>query len=309
MQQDRSIFQEIQDKYRIVEVARDLGLSVKKKSDGSYRADSIAPEGGGENALALYESTNTWYDFKLEESGDITDLVARVKYNGDKKAALRELMPNYDNGRYEAELKKKQEFYAKFEEWHNALLNPESDLGKLAIQYLLDRRISMETIKALKIGIAPDKSCYGETRIVFPFLSESGEVIYFTTRRYNTWSKLSDTSGEYHESDKTPKYKKASLEQYPFLRNAPLGLNTLKRNGKNGDGTLIITEGVFDWLCFYQEGYSVLATTGGDFGNNWKEVIEKILKFKRVILAFDNDDAGRSCSSKADGGTNTVLLR
>ena len=112
MNQERSIFQEIQEKYRIVEVARDLGLIVKKKgqSDGSYRADSIAPEGGGENALALYESTNTWYDFKLEVSGDITDLVARVKYNGDKKAALRELMPNYDNGRYEAELKKKQEF-------------------------------------------------------------------------------------------------------------------------------------------------------------------------------------------------------
>ena len=57
------IFSEIQEKYRIVEVARDLGLRVKRIG-ATYRFDSIAPEGDGENALVLYESTNTWYDFK-----------------------------------------------------------------------------------------------------------------------------------------------------------------------------------------------------------------------------------------------------
>ena len=65
MQQDRSIFQEIREKYNIVEVARNLGLIVKEKGDaeGSHRADSLAPEGGGKNALALYEKKGTWYDF------------------------------------------------------------------------------------------------------------------------------------------------------------------------------------------------------------------------------------------------------
>ena len=180
-------------------------------------------------------------------------------------------------------------------------LNTYDETGKRALQYLLDRRISTETMDKLKIGLMLEPAC--EPRIIFPYWDESGqEIIYFTTRRFNTCEKCDKDgvpTGVFVENERSPKYKKASLEQYPFLRNAPLGLNTLKRNGKNGDGTLIITEGVFDWLCFYQEGYSVLATTGGDFGNNWKEVIEKILKFKRVILAFDNDDAGRSFTYKA----------
>lgn len=92
------------------------------------------------------------------------------------------------------------------------------------------------------------------------------------------------------------KYKNASLTYYPFLRNAPLGLNTIHRKK---DDTLIITEGIFDWLAFYQEGYSVLASHGGDFGKLWKEILEKIKGFKRVILAYDNDDAGQSFTYKA----------
>lgn len=299
MQQQGNIFKEVQDKYSIVEVARDLGLKVKQVGK-TYRSDSIAPDGGGENALALYESTNTWYDFKLQESGDVTELVARVKYNGDKRAALQELMPNFDNGRYNELLKKKQDF-ADTMDFYYMMLNTETSEGKRAIQYLLDRRISLDTINKLKIGL--ERNPGKEIRIIFPYWDESGrEIIYYITRRFNNWQKCDKDgvpTGVFFESENSPKYKKASLEEYPFLRNAPLGLNTLKRNGKNGDGTLVITEGMFDWLSFYQEGYSVLATNGGDFGNNWKEVIEKIMKFKKVILAFDNDDAGRNFTYKA----------
>ena len=102
---EKTIFQEINEKYKITEVARDwLGLKVKQIG-ATYRADSIAPVGGGENALALYSSTNTFYDFKTHDSGDITDLVALVKFNGDKGAAIRELMPNRPNSHYDEQVK------------------------------------------------------------------------------------------------------------------------------------------------------------------------------------------------------------
>ena len=44
----------------------------------------------------------------------------------------------------------------------------------------------------------------------------------------------------------------------------------------------------------------MLAPNGGDFGKYWPEVIEKIEKnFSKIILAFDNDDAGREFTRKA----------
>ena len=300
MTQEKTIFQEIQEKYRIVEVAENtLGLKVKRIG-ATYRADSIAKDGGGENALALYESTNSFYDWKLREGGDIAQLVALVKFDGDIKAAIRELMPNRPNNQYDEQVKqlfaKKKAFASSIEQWHKELLNSGNPASRDALKYLLDRRISTKTISELKIGLKPDSA---EKRICIPYWdAASKEVIYFTSRKFPQFR--DNGSDEPHEHPDTPKYKKAPLEFYPFLHNAPLGLNTLKRKGKDGDGTIIITEGVFDWLAFYQEGYSVLATNGGDFGKYWPEVLETIEKnFRKVILAFDNDEAGREFTRKA----------
>lgn len=300
MTQEKTIFQEIQEKYRIVTVAEDvLGLKVKRIG-ATYRADSIAKDGGGENALALYESTNSFYDFKLQEGGDITKLVALVKFDGDIKVAIRELMPNRPNNQYDEQVKqlfaKKKAFASSIEQWHKELLNNGNSASRDAVKYLLDRRISTKTITELKIGLKPDSA---EKRICIPYWdAASKEVIYFTSRKFPQFR--DNGSDEPHEHPDTPKYKKAPLEFYPFLHNAPLGLNTLKRKGKDGDGVIVITEGVFDWLAFYQEGYSVLATNGGDFGKYWPEVLEAIEKnFRKVILAFDNDDAGREFTRKA----------
>ena len=82
-----NVFQAVQEKFSIVAVAQDLGLSIRRIG-GSYRADSIDPAGGGENALALNTSTNSWFDFKLGIGGDITALVAHVKFGGSMKEAL-----------------------------------------------------------------------------------------------------------------------------------------------------------------------------------------------------------------------------
>ena len=285
MSNEVNVFQAVQQKYNIIAVAKNLGI-VLKKIGGSYRSNSIDGSGRGENALAFYEATNSWYDFMLEKGGDITNLVAEVKFGGDIKQALQFLMPEYEAHLICKDIQKRADLLHDIEHGNDILLNDSRDFCVKAREYLHSRRISDETIKALKIGI---DTYGGDFRILFPFWDENGKnLLFYTTRRYN-WS------GKGENEDKL-KYKNACLSYYPFLRNAPLGLNTLKRNK---DDTLIITEGIFDWLAFYQEGYSVLASHGGDFGNLWKEVIEKIKGFKRVILAFDNDDAGKNFTYKA----------
>ena len=284
-----NIFKTIQENFNIVQVAKDLGLLVRKIGS-SFRSDSIDISGRGENALALYEDTNSWFDFMLNIGGDITDLVAHVKFNGDIKEALHFLMPDASKSYIDREFKARKEFDAKIERWHNELFNNQRESSVRALEYLHSRGINDDTIRALKIGVKADDCSYGGNRIVFPYWNDSGErVIYFTTRRY-------DWIGKGHEDEKMPKYKKASLEHYPFLHNAPMGLNSLNRKK---DDTLIITEGVVDWVVCFQEGYSALSPNGGDFGKMWKDVLQKVKKFKRVILAFDNDKAGQEFTYKA----------
>ena len=277
-----NIFQAVQQKYSIVAVARDLGLTVKRVGS-SYRSNSIDPSGRGENALALYEATNTWHDFMLDKGGDITSLVAEVRFDGDIKQALQYLMPEWEHSRINRDVEKRKELLSYIDHANDILLNDSRDFCVRAREYLHSRRITDETIRELKIGI---DTYGGDFRLLFP-VWDGKSLLFYVTRRY-------DWTGR-GENEEKPKYKNAPLNYYSFLRNAPLGLNTLKRD----NDTLIITEGVFDWLAFYQEGYSVLASHGGDFGKLWKEVLEKIKDFKKVVLAYDSDEAGQGFTYKA----------
>ena len=281
--QEANIFQAVNEKYDIVEVARDLGIRIKKVASG-YRANSIANNGEGENAFAIYPNSNSWYDFMLEIGGDVTDLVAYVKYNGDKGAALRYLMPEWTSEKVRVQISAQQKFNENIERWNSELFNSKNQISVNALKYLHSRGLTDETIKALKIGLH-----WGQfMQILFPYWDESKKnVLYYMTRRFDTLGK--------GENMKEPKYVKASLEANPFLKNTAWGLHTLNRNNDE----IWITEGMFDALHLDQIGASVLAPNGGDFGKMWPMVIEKIIKFKKVILAFDNDKAGQEFTYKA----------
>lgn len=58
---------------------------------------------------------------------------------------------------------------------------------------------------------------------------------------------------------------------------------------------VIITEGLFDTLYLRQFGYNAVGIFGDKFYN---EQIVKIMKFHKVLLMFDGDNAGREASKK-----------
>ena len=144
---DKSIYQAIQEKYSISEIAENLGIRLKKG-----RSDSIAPDGGGKNAFTVYEKTGRWYDFKLGIGGDIIDLVAYLKYDGNNRDALRELVPPEYRDKLDKSFKDEdleQEYISRCFEF---LQKQELPIAIQALEYLNGRKIKLETIQNQKIG-------------------------------------------------------------------------------------------------------------------------------------------------------------
>lgn len=282
-EKEKNLFYEIQKKHSILTIASSLGIDLKKVGN-TYRSGSIAPDGGGENAFCVYPETNRWFDFKLGFGGDITDLVAYFKFNGDKKSALLDLLPEYKKF-IDPFFAKRKEFQQKVEQNYAYLVNPDLksfEQNGHILEYLHKRKLTDEYIKKIKIGVEyPHK-------LFIPYWDINGkEAVYYITRR------LPDIYGNENQND--PKYKKASLENNPHFKNSPWGLHTLNRENDE----LFITEGIFDAMLLDQSGASVLTPNGGDFGQNWDYVINLSKEFKSVILAFDNDEAGKEFTFKA----------
>ena len=312
-------FEEVQNNYSIVEVAERLDLNVKRVGS-SYRACSLS--GGGKNALALNEDTNTWFDFKLNEGGDITDLVARKMFNGDKKQALEYLLPDWKkkSESYSPYFHQKAEFAQRYSQGVENFKNEKFYWH----EYLRWRGLTDEYIK--KMGFALSwRFCGGcGERLMIPYWSSPSmnEVIYFITRRIT--EPVKDENGKIisfqdkecyaysgakkpehghditdidfsNQTQERAKYMKPHGEIYPYLKNCPWGLHTMYRN----QDILFIAEGMFDAMLLDQDGASVLSPASGTFGKNWDSVLHYAKGFKYVILAFDNDDAGKNFTFEA----------
>jgi DNA primase len=99
--------------------------------------------------------------------------------------------------------------------------------------YLRSRGLTNETIEELKIGRTNDG------RLSIPYM-KNGYVAYYCTRYL--------PGGSYPES----KYRKQKRDDYN--EHIPWGLPSLNRDGD----TLVIAEGAFDAISFYQDGYPVI---------------------------------------------------
>ncbi len=305
----------VKDKYNVLEYARDiLGFPVHKSGD---RCVSFAPDSHNNTAMVIYN--DSWYDFKQGIGGDVIDLCAYVKHNGDIGEAIKELAGDYG---CDPEWKERAlERDSQIEEWHRQLR--ESDW-----KYLYRRNIKKSTVDRLKIGYNEK-----EQRLIIPYW-KNGHVAYWVGR---------DRSG----ASEASKYKKAYLDGYN--ENIAWGLWTfdekhrvevrqrLEKNfdidppkidtqgmsfdmppvSKTGgsvsenegdsqkkiisladrqkmlDDIGVVAEGAFDALSFEQEGFKVLSPISGYFNKEAKKQVINLLKtVKHVFVCFDNDKAG-----------------
>lgn len=268
----------IRAKWDCVTYARDvLGLPVFKDGD---RCTSLAP-GPHTHSDALIVHDDFWHDFTWGKHGDVIDLCALVRHNGDKGEAMRELGAEFFSGFTPSAFHKHQATLSwLIDKWHS-LLRPQDR------EYLHSRRITDETIDRLKLGYCPWEKSGMYDRIIIPYW-KNGKPVYYAGR---------DCSGKWKDkSSGVSKYKKMWTGKNEFSENLMWGLHTHAKDwcrDKKKAKTLCILEGQFDVMSFEQDGWPVLSPIGGYFAKKLKPQIKSICKrFERVFICMDNDGPG-----------------
>lgn len=186
-------------------------------------------------------------------------------------------------------------------------------IGVNALAYLQnERNLSVETIKTLELGYAPDsfdnlkryllKCGFSErelveyslcnqndnghtydvfrNRVIFPIEDTCGNVVSFGGRA------LGDGSPKYLNSAETPNFHKG---QHLY------GLNRAKEYGKE---QMILCEGYMDVIALNSVGImNAVATLGTALTAEQVELLKK--HTKRVLINFDGDNAGQTATERA----------
>lgn len=179
---------EIKAQNNVVDYARNvLGWDVRCAGDHTYSIDK------GNNDRCLWVYDDWFYDFKLAVGGDVIDLCALVRHNGDRGAAIRELGGCSPRWREET-----QNLCNAVALWHEGLRA--EDWG-----YLRSRKLSDEYVRRMRLG-------FDGARLTIPYY-KNGYVAYVITRERGAGG---------------AKYKKAKLDG--MMENVPWGLHTLDRS-------------------------------------------------------------------------------
>lgn len=266
------MIQEIKQRLSCTEYLSRQGIHVK---NGGRCVSPLRP--GARNPTSFWVEDDHWYDFGSGYGGDVIDLAAQLKFNGDNGAAIRALatelgikqQPKSDTWRADI-----QNLCNRAAAYHAALTPSD-------YEYLSTRGLTPDDVKRLLIGRVTDG--YLKGRLFLPYF-QNGACVYYATRA------MQDSSFQDN------KYMKASLSESPSYRHIPWGLQTLNRESD----TLIISEGYFDAAAWELSGYPVISPITGNFSRDqWPDVISACRMFKRVFVIFDND----AVSHAGDGFT------
>ena len=194
--------------------------------------------------------------------------------------------------------------------YHQTLL---SDRGKKALKYLMDRGLSLESVKLFSVGFAPESSkfllntiksngydrevleksgLFGyskseffdrfRSRIMFPIWNSSSKIVGFGGRVF-----ASEDPAKYMNSPETPLYKKSDI--FYGLHNA--------RNAIRKNGYAILVEGYTDVIQLYQNGIkNCVAVSGTAFSERHVSQMKRFCS--KALLAYDGDSAGISATLK-----------
>lgn len=276
-----STIQEIKNKLSCREYLAQNGIHVKDKG---RCVSPLRP--GAKNPTSFYVEGDHWYDFGSASGGDVIDLAAQLKYNGDVGAAIRGLARDLglqSDTNYETWREDIQRLCNRAAAYHAALLPSD-------YEYLSARGFTREDADRLMIGRVTDG--YLKGRLFLPYF-KNGAVVYYATRAM--------PDGAFQDN----KYMKASLSESASYQHIPWGLQTLSRQSD----TLIISEGYFDAISWEREGYAVISPITGNFSAaQWPDVISACRMFQRVLIIFDNDDISHAGDSFTER-TATRLFR
>ncbi len=288
-------------------------------------------------SCTIYPDGQNFYCFGCHAGGDVITFIMRIE-NLSYPEAVQFLaeragipVPEDDNFKKDntAHIKKKvyeinraaaRHFYS----------NLKTEGGKVALAYLLNRGLTVETIKKYGIGYA--ENSWGDMRtfllsegfsesdivlsgvcgkgrndrvydlfrhrVMFPIIDLRGNVIAFGGRKLEG---SDESAPKYVNSSDTPVFKKS--------RNL-FSLNYAKNHIKD---TLLLAEGYMDVIAINQAGFeNVVATLGTALTPEQARLMASYAK--KVVIAYDSDEAGQKATHKAisllsEAGVETRVLK
>lgn len=247
----------IKQRISCIDYCQSKSLPISKPGDRC-----ISPiRSGARNKTSFVVYAEWWYDHSAGLGGDVIDLCALVDHGGDKGQAIRTLARRVgidDDGSTAEWVQYTNNLNSKIALWHKNL-SPEYR------KYCNDRGITDETIDEIRIGQTENG------RLAIPYY-KNGYVAYYITRAM---------PGSANPESKYMKAKKDGLNE-----NVIWGLQSLDREGD----TLVVAEGMFDILSFYQEKFPCISAITGHFpGSQIPSVLNICRNYKRVFLVYDND--------------------
>jgi DNA primase len=313
------------------DIVRVVGDYVKLKKSGAQNFSGLCPFHQEKTPSFSVHATKQFYHcFGCGVSGDVFSFVQKIE-NISFPEAIRLIaqkleikLPKFQysseheakDARLRAQLIEMHERAGKF--FEEQLRRPEAAHAR---QYLSGRGMDEETIRAFRIGYAPDsgftlkdrlKADYDEellrasglfswkegaesaniyakfrNRIMFPIANEQGKIIAFTGRTLATDEKAGP---KYLNSPETAIYSKSRVLYN--LDKAKDAIRHLKYT--------IVVEGQMDCISVYAAGFhNVVASSGTAFSETQVRMLSRFTK--DIVLNFDPDSAGAAAVDRTLG--------
>lgn len=327
MKINERFIQELQEKVDIESV---ISSSITLKRRGKTLVGLCPFHNEKTPSFTVYPESNSFYCFGCGAGGDVISFVRRME-NLDYIEAVKSVaqtagmsMPEdgYDDtlSKQRMKLLSANREAARF--YHECLMNPKN---KDALDYFLNRGLSINTIRRFGLGYAPndwrelinhlkskgftehelvlanlarrsDKNGRANfydnfrNRVMFPIIDLRGNVIAFGGRV------MDDSKPKYINTSDTLVYKKS---------NGVFGLNLAKNAN---DNKLILVEGYMDVIALHQAGFTnAIACLGTAFTSEQANLLSRYAD--EIIICYDNDGAGRTATARALGVLNKTGLK
>ena len=322
---DKQLISEIKNSVNIVDV---IGEVVQLTKAGRNFLGLCPFHGEKTPSFNVVEDKQFYHCFGCGRSGDVfkfiedyrgVSFMEAVQIVGDQVGIRVQTLPPSQSRPQQAD--GKQPFYEIHQEaakFYHAILMT-TKMGEEARQYLYDRGLDDEVLRHFQIGLAPAEGNYllqsvsgkfseniladsglfhisdrgtmydaFQDRIMFPLSDDTGRVIAFSGRLWRESAEGAKPQGKYKNSRATLLFNK-SYELYHLDK----AKQVAKKNHE-----LYLMEGFMDVIAAYRAGIENAVASMGTALT--QEHVAHLSKFtKKVILAYDGDNAGRLATAKA----------
>lgn len=321
------VIDEIRDRTNIVEI---IGQYVQLKKSGGKNYVGLCPFHNEKSpSFSVAEDKQFYHCFGCGRGGNVFRFIEEIEGLSFQAAVLRV-----------AELEGipvEEQFFASVEEktgtsstnaliglhekaaeiYHHLLMH--TTAGQVALDYLLERGLTEETIKEFQIGFAPIQREFLEKiflneklpkelfaasglfveredgqlldrfyqRVVFPIRNAQGKTIGFSGRWLDLPETASDHQAKYLNSPETQIFNKREV-----LFNFDKARSTIRKESE-----VYLFEGFMDVLAAWQAGVkNGIASMGTSLTQQQIQIIEKIAT--NLVFSYDGDSAGIEATNR-----------